>query len=79
MVKDIYLMHIDGEIAFYIPSKRCPSYGSVPQDKFIELIEGLREEYPEHRMRCIRNEGLESHLREKLKKITKVVKIDRER
>ena len=77
MVKDIYLMHIDGEIAFYIPSKRYPSYGSVPQDKFIELIECLREDYPDHRMRCIRNEGLESHLREKLKKTSNITRINK--
>ena len=74
MIKDIYLMHIDGEIAFYIPSKRCPSYGSIPQDKFIELIECLREEYPDHRLRCIRNEGLEEYLKNKLSKI-KAIKL----
>jgi hypothetical protein len=78
MIKDIYLMHIDGEIAFYIPSKRCPSYGSIPQDKFIELIEGLREEYPDHRLRCIRNEGLEEHLKNKLSKIKQVMKQGRD-
>lgn len=78
MIKDIYLMHLDGEIAFYIPSKRCPSYGSISQDKFIELIEGLREEYPDHRLRCIRNEGLEEHLKNKLSKIKQVMKRGRD-
>lgn len=78
MIKDIYLMHLDGEIAFYIPSKKCPSYGTVLQDKFIELIEGLREEYPDHRLRCIRNEGLEKHLKNKLSKIKQVMKRGRD-
>lgn len=66
MIKDIYILHIDGEIAFYIPSKKCPSYGSVPSDKFIDLIKGLHDEYPDHRLRCVKNEGLENHLRKKL-------------
>lgn len=69
MIKDIYIMHIDGEIAFYIHSKKCPSYGSVPSDKFIDLIQGLREEYPDYRMRCIQNKGLEDYLRKKLSTI----------
>lgn len=71
MIKDIYIMHVDGEIAFYIPNKRCPSYGSVPQENFIDLIQGLKEEYPEHRLRCIKNKGLEDHIKNKLNSIKK--------
>ena len=76
-MKDIYITHLDGEIAFYIPSKKCPSYGSVPHDKFIELVEGLHEEYPNHRLRCVENYGLKEYLSKKLKKISNITGINK--
>lgn len=66
MTKDIYILHVDGQIAFYKHSKKCPSYGFAPQEKFVDLINCLREDYPDYRLRCIKNEGIENWLRKKL-------------
>lgn len=67
MIKDIYILHVDGQLAFYHPSKKNPSYGFAPQDKFIDFIKGLREDYPDYKLRCITNKGLEDWLSARLK------------
>jgi hypothetical protein len=66
MIKDIYILHVAGRLAFYLHSKTCPSYGFAPQEKFIDFIKGLREDYPDHRLRCIRNKGIEDWLEKRL-------------
>ena len=66
MIKDIYILHVDGQLAFYRHSKKYPSYGFAPQDKFIDFIKSLREDYPDYRLRCIRNKGIEDWLRIKI-------------
>ena len=66
MIKDIYILHVDGQLAYYRHSKKCPSYGFAPQNKFIDFVKGLREDYPDYRLRCIKNEGIENYLRKKL-------------
>lgn len=66
MIKDIYILHVAGQIAFYKHSNKNPMYGFAPQDKFIDLIQSLRDEYPEYRLRCISNKGLEDWLYSRL-------------
>ena len=64
MIKDIYILHVDGDIAFYRHDEK-PDYGFAPQDKFVEFINNIRETYPDYRIRCIRNEGLRDWLRQR--------------
>lgn len=73
MIKDIYILHVDGQLAFYHHSKTNPSYGFAPQDEFINFVKSLREDYPEHRLRCIKNEGIENYLRKKLSTEQKLI------
>lgn len=57
-IKDIYLVHLDnGLIGAYRPG-RCPTIAYAPQDKFIDFVDSLREDYPEYRLRCVDNLGI---------------------
>lgn len=67
MIKEIYILHVDEQLAFYHHSKKYPSYGFAPADKFIDFVKGLREDYPDYKLRCIQNKGIEDWLRLKLK------------
>ena len=64
-MKEIYLVHVDGYIGTYLPSK-CPVVSYVVQNKFIDFAKSLRESYPEYRLRCVINEGIEEHIRKKI-------------
>lgn len=64
-VKDIYLVHVDGHIGAYRQG-RCPMISYAPQDKFIDFVEGLREDYPEYRLRCVNNYGIENKVRQRI-------------
>ena len=50
--------------------ERCPTITYAPQDKFIDFVDSLREDYSEYRLRCIDNQGIRE-------RIEKQVKIDR--
>ena len=50
--------------------ERCPTITYAPQDKFIDFVDSLREDYPEYRLRCVDNHGIRE-------RIEKQVKIDR--
>ena len=76
MIKDIYILHVDGRLAFYRHSKKCPSYGFAPADKFIDFVKGLREDYPDYRLRCVQNKGLENWLLVRLKRESYLLKKD---
>ena len=57
-MKDIYLVHLgNGLIGAYRPG-RCPTITYAPQDKFIDFVDSLREDYPEYRLRCVDNQGI---------------------
>ena len=64
-VKDIYLVHVDGHIGAYRHGK-CPNISYAPQDKFIDFVESLREDYPEYRLRCVNNQGIENKVRQRM-------------
>lgn len=56
-IKDIYLVHLsNGLIGAYRPGL-CPTITYAPQDKFIDFVDSLREDYSEYRLRCIDNQG----------------------
>lgn len=64
-VKEIYLVHVDGYIGAFYPSK-CPVISYAPADKFIDFAKGLREDYPQIKLRCVRNEGIENKVRQRM-------------
>lgn len=65
-VREIYLVHVDEYIGAYHPGK-CPMITYAPANKFIDFAKGLREDYPEMRLRCVINEGIENKVRQKIK------------
>ena len=67
MIKsEIYLVHVDEYIGAYYPSK-CPMISYAPADKFIDFAKGLREDYPQIKLRCVQNEGIENKIRKRIK------------
>jgi hypothetical protein len=66
-IKEIYILQLDGEVGAFIPSK-YPTYSYAPKDEFIGFIEFLRDSYPEHKLRCIRNQGIEDWLKKRILK-----------
>lgn len=65
MSKEVYLVHVDSYIGSFIPSK-CPVISYAPSNKFIDFAKSIIESYPEYKIRCIRNEGIENHIRQKI-------------
>lgn len=65
-IKDIYLVHVDGYIGAYKPG-RCPMISYAKQNRFIDFVESLREDYPGFRLRCEVNEGISEKVRSKIK------------
>lgn len=56
-MKEIYIVHADAYIGCYKPGK-CPMVGYAPREKFIDFVKGLREDYPDFKLRCVVNEGI---------------------
>jgi len=79
MIKEIYILHVGGQLAFYHPSKKNPSYGFAPADKFIDFVKGLKEDYPDFRFRCIQNKGIEDWLEKRLIQQQQLIKKGLER
>lgn len=61
-MKDIYIVHVGNYIGAYRCGK-CPTIAYAPAEKFIDFIQSLREDYPEYRLRCVRNWGIEEEVR----------------
>lgn len=64
-VKEIYLVHVDEYIGAYHKGK-CPMITYAPADKFIDFAKGLREDYPQMKLRCVVNEGIENKVRQRI-------------
>lgn len=66
-VKHIYILHVERKIAAYrqLSNGRC-MYSFAEPENFIDFCKGLRESYPDFKLRCIKNKGLEDFLKKKL-------------
>lgn len=47
--------------------ERCPTITYAPQDKFIDFVDSLREDYPEYRLRCVDNHGIRERIEKQVK------------
>ena len=64
MIKDIYLMRVDGAWGAVIPSK-CLTVVNAPKSAdLIEFYHELKEMFPDHRMRCVMNKGIADKIRQ---------------
>ncbi len=57
-IKDIYIVHVGFYIGAYRVG-RCPNISYAKSTEFIDFIQSLREDYPDYRLRCVRNWGIE--------------------
>jgi hypothetical protein len=64
-MKEIYVVLLDSEVGAYIPSK-YKTYSYAPRDEFVGFVEYLRESYPNHKLRCIRNQGIEDWMKKRI-------------
>lgn len=64
-IKDIYVVLLDGEVGAFIPSL-YPSYSYAPREEFTGFIKYLKESYPNHRLRCVKNKGIEDWLKKRI-------------
>ncbi len=64
-MKDIYIVHVDGYIGAYYKG-RCPMISYAPQDKFVDFVKGLIDDYPEYRLRCVSNQKIENKVRQRM-------------
>lgn len=66
-VKHIYILHIGDKIAAYKPLRNGNClYSFAEPSQFIDFYKGLREDFPDYKLRCIQNKGIEDFLRKKL-------------
>ncbi len=66
-MKHIYILHVDDKIAAFYPHKDNPTCEFAGNETFIEFIVKLRQQHPDSQMRCIRNEGIEEFIRQKIR------------
>lgn len=61
-IKDIYIVHVCKYIGAYRCGK-CPTITYAPAEKFVDFVQSLQEDYPDYRLRCVRNWGIEEEVR----------------
>lgn len=71
MLKEIYLVHFDGRVGALGCVQGNPHhfYSICPKGKFADWVQGLIEDYPDFKLRCVKNKGIEKYLRERNKPI----------
>lgn len=62
---EIKILHVKNKIFAVIPSKYF-TYSMADPENFVDFIQNLREEYPNHKMRCVIDEELEKKLESRL-------------
>ena len=61
-MKEIYIVHVDRYVGAYRVG-RCPNIAYAPAENFIDFVQSLREDYPDYKMRCVLNKGIEEEVR----------------
>jgi len=65
MLKDVYIVQVSGYFGAYIHG-RCPVISYAPADKFVDFCLGLREDFPDYRLRCVINAGIEEKVQQRI-------------
>lgn len=72
MIKDIYIVHTGEYIGAFLPAK-CPVISYAKSDKFVDFCLGLREDFPDFRLHCVINKGIEEKVQERIR-LDKLIK-----
>lgn len=70
MIKELYISRVKGVWHGFIPRKRCSI--TITAEKGVELPEfvmELKKEYPDYKMRCVRNEGIDRKMSDDFAKL----------
>ena len=68
MIRDIYIMRVQGIWSGIIQNKKTRTVIiSNPNTDLTEFYMALKEDYPNHRLRCVQNEGIARHILEIMK------------
>lgn len=66
-LKEIYIVHVDGLPAAFGCVQGNPHhfYSFCPKDKFVDWIQGIKEDFPDYNIRCVKNDGIVEWLKER--------------
>lgn len=65
IMKEIYIVLLDSEVGAFIPSK-YKTYSYAPRDEFVDFVKYIQESYPNHKLRCVKNKGIEDWLKKRI-------------
>lgn len=63
--KDMYIVQIDG---YFAAIKPCGDeiFRYAKKDNFCDFINALRKNFPDFRLRCVRNKGIEDYAKKRI-------------
>lgn len=67
-LKEIYIVHVDNTVGALgcIQGNPHHFYSICPQGKFIDWVQSLQETYPDFKIRCVQNKGIEEWIRQRM-------------
>lgn len=67
-MKEICIVRVNGQCAAFGSFGNSPRhfYSFCPKGKFADWVQGIREDYPDFKLRCVRDRQIESWLRQRL-------------
>lgn len=78
MKKEIWFLHVDNKIAAYFPNvnPKHPVYSFTEPENFIDFVNSFRtdENFKEYKLRCVKDDKVESFLRSRLNMQKMIIK-----
>ena len=59
---EIYLSKVNGEWGAYMPRKKGDIVMNAGKVPFIEFVKGIIEDFPNYRLRCVKNYGIDEKI-----------------
>lgn len=63
-MKHIYIVYVDSHIGAFKPDDGFKDYAL--REKFVDFVLKIKEKFPEYKMKCVLNEGIEEEIRKKI-------------
>lgn len=65
MKKEIKIIHVENKVCAVLPTKLF-SYVISEPEKFIDFVQGLREDFPQFKLHCVIDKKLENKVKARL-------------
>jgi hypothetical protein len=62
--REIYMMKVNGEWGALMPRKRGSIVFMAGNTSFVDFVQGIMEDYPSFKLRCVNNEGIAAKIAE---------------